>query len=252
MRNLKSNDQQKPIDSSNNMMKRPLTLDLNKKHAQSGSQLLLTTPDVEKMVIKSPELENFILNADTLQTPGQMLQTPSTAGVFPSKITQEQENYAKGFEEALNKIKTQQEGATTVTAAVVQPPVIAKPTPSMSGGGINYNESDSSNLIIQHIKEEPQQPPSPGPQQDLNPIDMESQERIKLERKRQRNRVAASKCRKRKLERISKLEERVKVLKVENHELGSVLVNLKQHVFDLKQQVIEHHQNYGCKITLKN
>lgn len=248
MRNLRGSDQQKPIDNSNNMMKRPLTLDLNKKvHSGGGSQLLLTTPDVEKMVIKSPELENFILNADTLQTPGQMLQTPSTSAVFPPKITLEQENYAKGFEDALNKIKTQQEG----TVLPIQ--TLPKPTPSMSGGGINYSESDSSNLIVQQIKEEPQQPPSPPqPQDHLNPIDMESQERIKLERKRQRNRVAASKCRKRKLERISKLEDRVKILKVENHELGAVLVNLKQHVFDLKQQVVEHHQNYGCKITLKN
>lgn len=69
----------------------------------------------------------------------------------------------------------------------------------MSGGGINYSESDNSNLILQQIKEEPQVAPASPPQQQLNPIDMESQERIKLERKRQRNRVAASKCRKRKL-----------------------------------------------------
>lgn len=71
----------------------------------------------------------------------------------------------------------------------------------MSGGGINYSESDNSNLILQQIKEEPQAAPASPPQQ-LNPIDMESQERIKLERKRQRNRVAASKCRKRKLGNI--------------------------------------------------
>merc|ERR1712117_280317 len=37
----------------------------------------------------------------------------------------------------------------------------------------------------------------------MSPIDMETQEKIKLDRKRQRNRLAASKCRKRKLERIS-------------------------------------------------
>lgn len=67
----------------------------------------------------------------------------------------------------------------------------------MSGGGITYADSENTNLLMQ-IKEEPQtmQPDSP---QSMNPIDMESQERIKLERKRQRNRVAASKCRKRKL-----------------------------------------------------
>lgn len=119
----------------------------------------------------------------------------------------------------------------------------------MSGGGITgYSEAENANLLLHQIKEEP----APvSPQQQLNPIDMETQEKIKLERKRQRNRVAASKCRRRKLERISKLEDRVKILKVENHELGSVLLNMKNHVFELKQQVIQHH-NAGCHITIKN
>lgn len=77
---------------------------------------------------------------------------------------------------------------------------------------------------------------------------METQEKIKLERKRQRNRVAASKCRKRKLERISKLEEKVKILKGENTDLGSIVKNLKEHVAQLKQQVIEHIES-GCSIN---
>jgi transcription factor AP-1 len=69
---------------------------------------------------------------------------------------------------------------------------------TMSGGGITYADAENANLLMQ-IKEEPQahtiNPSSP----QMSPIDMESQEKIKLERKRQRNRVAASKCRKRKL-----------------------------------------------------
>lgn len=81
----------------------------------------------------------------------------------------------------------------------------------------------------------------------MSPIDMESQEKIKLERKRQRNRVAASKCRKRKLERISKLEDKVKMLKGENIELSGVIKTLKEHVINLKQKVIEH-INSGCNI----
>lgn len=73
---------------------------------------------------------------------------------------------------------------------------------TMSGGGITYADAENAHLLMQ-IKEEPQalalQPSSP----QMSPIDMESQERIKLERKRQRNRVAASKCRKRKLGELS-------------------------------------------------
>merc|ERR1712024_161805 len=77
----------------------------------------------------------------------------------------------------------------------------------------------------------------------MGPIDMKSQEKIKLERKRQRNRLAASKCRKRKLERISHLELKVRDLKGENAELANVVKKLKDSVYGLKQEVLEHHNN---------
>lgn len=85
----------------------------------------------------------------------------------------------------------------------------------------------------------------------MSPIDMEDQERIKLERKRQRNRIAASKCRKRKLERIARLEDKVRVLKNDNSELAMVVVKLRQQVCSLKEQVMEH-INCGCQIMLNN
>merc|ERR1711976_881414 len=72
-----------------------------------------------------------------------------------------------------------------------------------------------------------------------------SKKKIKLERKRMRNRLAASKCRKRKLERISQLELKVKDLKGENSELYNVVKKLKQSVANLKQEVIDH-CNSGC------
>merc|ERR1712066_911589 len=83
----------------------------------------------------------------------------------------------------------------------------------------------------------------------MNPINMVSQEKIKLERKRQRNRLAASKCRKRKLERISHLELKVRDLKGENAELANVVKKLKDSVYGLKQEVLEHHNN-GCLISM--
>jgi transcription factor AP-1 len=103
----------------------------------------------------------------------------------------------------------------------------------------------SPGLLGIRIKDEPQTVPSHSP--PMSPINMESQERIKLERKRQRNRVAASKCRRRKLERISRLEDKVKNLKGENSELSTVLNRLKEHVCQLKEQVMEH-VNSGCQI----
>merc|ERR1719219_372643 len=83
----------------------------------------------------------------------------------------------------------------------------------------------------------------------ISPIDMESQEVIKLERKRLRNRLAATKCRKRKLERISNLDEKVSDLKAENGELMGIVKRLKESVCNLKQEVMEHVQ-HGCQMTM--
>lgn len=247
MRSTKDNSGQQQQKSNNeNIMKRPLTLDLNKKAFGGNNEPpILSTPDVNKFKLESPELENYLLNGDTLQTPS--LQTPTPSGIFPApvnnNVTMEQENYAKGFEDALKNLHNNDVKTKTTSAMPT-----AATTGGMSGGGITTFAQDESNLMLQ-IKEEPQQIPVDS-ENLMNPIDMASQETIKLERKRQRNRVAASKCRKRKLERISKLEDRVKILKVENGELGSVLTNLRQHVFELKEQIISHH-NSGCHIAMK-
>lgn len=80
MRNLSNKDSDRDPKSSDNMMKRPLTLDLNKKIVNNNNgPPILSTPDVNLCKLGSPELENFILNTDTLQTPSQ---TPS--GIFPT------------------------------------------------------------------------------------------------------------------------------------------------------------------------
>ncbi|ETE59035.1 Transcription factor jun-D, partial [Ophiophagus hannah] len=76
---------------------------------------------------------------------------------------------------------------------------------------------------------------------------MDTQERIKAERKRLRNRIAASKCRRRKLERISRLEEKVKSLKNQNTELASTANLLREQVAQLKQKVLSH-VNSGCQL----
>ena len=71
------------------------------------------------------------------------------------------------------------------------------------------------------------------------PIDMKDQERIKLERKRLRNRIAATKCRRKKLERISTLEERVSHLKGENNELSTMVSKLRQQVSSLVERQLQ-------------
>ncbi|XP_029141558.1 transcription factor AP-1-like [Protobothrops mucrosquamatus] len=89
---------------------------------------------------------------------------------------------------------------------------------------------------------------SPPPPSSLSPLDAESQERLKAERKRLRNRIAASKCRRRKLERIARLEEKVKALKGQNAELAATASLLRVQVTQLQGRV-RSHLSSGCHIN---
>ncbi|KAH8401328.1 hypothetical protein KR009_004623 [Drosophila setifemur] len=221
--------------STPNPNKRPGFLDLNNKGAKNKriiAPLVINSPDLQAKTLNTPDLEKILLS-------NTLIQTPQPGKVFPTKVgpvTVEQEAFGKGFEEALQNLHTNS------TAFPPGNPVPANNTNAtmtavnngISGGTFTYANNLEGFSVI---KDEPQNPVgSPN----VSPIDMETQEKIKLERKRQRNRVAASKCRKRKLERISKLEDRVKILKGDNVDLGSIVKSLKDHVAQLKQQVMEH------------
>ncbi|XP_045408600.1 transcription factor jun-D [Lemur catta] len=130
-------------------------------------------------------------------------------------------------------------GAATVAFATEPVPFPPPPPP----GGLGPPR-------LATLKDEPQTVPDVpnfGESPPLSPIDMDTQERIKAERKRLRNRIAASKCRKRKLERISRLEEKVKTLKSQNTELASTASLLREQVAQLKQKVLSH-VNSGCQL----
>ncbi|KAM3836117.1 transcription factor JunB-like [Diretmus argenteus] len=119
------------------------------------------------------------------------------------------------------------------------------PFPHLPGSGLHPQR-----LVA--LKEEPQTVPdllSSDGSPPMSPIDMENQERIKAERKRLRNRLAATKCRKRKLERIARLEEKVKVLKTDNAGLSSTASVLRDQVAQLKQRVLTHVSS-GCQLML--
>ncbi|KAJ8684267.1 hypothetical protein QAD02_020059 [Eretmocerus hayati] len=210
---------------------------------------LLNSPG-DLLKINSPEFEKLLI----AQQDGGIvttMPTPTSQIYFGEKIvTEEQEQYARGFVEALNELHhsdSSQEpssihggGSNSTTYTNLEPPLHVGDSPVHLPG--HYG-------LLHHVKDEPQTVPSvsssPGP---MSPIDMESQEKIKLERKRQRNRVAASKCRRRKLERISRLEDKVKLLKGENSDLSQVVNRLREHVARLKEQVIDH-MHSGCQIS---
>ncbi|XP_049787945.1 transcription factor Jun [Schistocerca cancellata] len=262
-----------------NHLKRSLTLDLNSVRSVSnakrprfnasvtngmvGGPPVLSSPDLNLLKIGSPELEKLIIAQSGLVTTAPT-PTPSQI-LFPPTVTEEQEMYARGFVDALNELHTSDSSQMSAGLDV----------PVTSSNGVTYTTLEShagggGGHVIQQttfprlssygvvmsppevvVKDEPQTVPSLGSSPPLSPINMECQEKIKLERKRQRNRIAASKCRRRKLERISRLEEKVKQLKGENSELGSVVHKLKEQVCHLKEQVMDHVHS-GCQIMVSS
>ncbi|XP_064476821.1 transcription factor Jun-like [Ornithodoros turicata] len=215
--------------------KRSMTLDLESGGGASSEKKsryssLLTSPDLNMLQLASPELERLIIahNGFVTTTP-----TPTqTQMLFSGRnATEEQENYARGFVDALAQLHNGGVGPD-----------------SESGSASNDSSIASSSMLV---KDEPQTVPSLGATPPLSPIDMRDQERIKLERKRLRNRIAASKCRKRKLERISRLEDKVAGLKAENSNLASVVGQLRDQVCRLKQEVMQHVKQ-GCQIMVSN
>ncbi|KAK7790407.1 hypothetical protein R5R35_010759 [Gryllus longicercus] len=265
------------LTSDVNQLKRSMTLDLNqarivkrpKYNAAVTGAPVLSSPDLNKLKLGSPELEKFIF----AQQSGIMTPTP-TQILFPRTVTEEQEIYARGFVDALNELHTNESsqlssgglqpveagpgGAPGAGAAPSTAVTYTTLEPHASVGGAVISQASSfpaSYSLLQQpeqavvVKDEPQTVPSLGSTPPLSPINMECQEKIKLERKRQRNRIAASKCRRRKLERISRLEDKVKLLKGENSELGSVVHKLKEQVCQLKEQVMDHVHS-GCQIMM--
>merc|ERR1712018_1122378 len=207
-------------------------------------------------ILTSPDVENFLRKNPTLETP-----TPSALGyMYPTSVTEEQKNYVKGFEVALQNMqanaKNEQhqqsaaietiERATAAHRAMKISEVSPRPSSSASGSmdsselrikeeiDDDLEDDDDEDFSEEEEEIHPKKKGGRGRKVNVNPIDMVSQKKIKLERKRQRNRLAASKCRKRKLERISQLELKVKDLKGENSELANVVKKLKESVFSLK------------------
>lgn len=85
--------------------------------------------------------------------------------------------------------------------------------------------------------------------QRVVPADIKTQEQMKVERKKARNRIAASKCRLRRLQRESDLQGKVRILKEHNQELNNEVTGLKMQINNLKKALV-HHMKGGCQVNL--
>ncbi|KAF7644827.1 hypothetical protein LDENG_00215200 [Lucifuga dentata] len=245
------------------MMKKDINLSLAddselKPHLRDAESIL-SSPDLGLLKLASPELERLIIQSngmefaegfvkalEDLHKQNQLNGTGQTnssldlgPNIAPVTVHPELPVYTN-----LNSYGSGPLG-TTVNYSTDTVPF--PPPPSHHLGGAPPQSELSR---VQPLKEEPQTVPdvqSFGESPPLSPIDMGTQERIKAERKRLRNRIAASKCRKRKLERISRLEDKVKTLKTQNTDLASTASLLREQVAQLKHKVLTH-VNSGCQL----
>ena len=84
---------------------------------------------------------------------------------------------------------------------------------------------------------------------EIVPADMNMQEVMKTDRKKARNRIAASKCRQRRLQRESDLNVKVQILRDHNVELNSEVNGLREQIMNLKRALQKHIQS-GCQVSL--
>ncbi|XP_039398754.1 LOW QUALITY PROTEIN: transcription factor jun-D-like [Mauremys reevesii] len=211
---------------------------------------------------------------------------PPAAGPFlyRQQVTQEQEGFADGFVKALADLQAEPAAGGAAPGALparrrparrlhhprqLQPGRAAQPRgrrllrrpagpalprPRPAGAGQRPPPAPGAARALEEPQTVPEAPPqgeagssAPTPP-SLSPLDAESQERLKAERKRLRNRIAASKCRRRKLERIARLEEKVKALKGQNAELAATASLLRAQVTQLQGRV-RSHLSSGCHIS---
>ncbi|KAH6941114.1 hypothetical protein HPB50_013815 [Hyalomma asiaticum] len=233
--------------------KRSMTLDLNSddrpEHSRKQGLFMspLKSPELNMLQLASPELELFIAPLSKLVS----LPTLTPTALFSPTGPEEQEQYACGIVEAFAQRHREQQPATRSPQRL--PPRDTTPASGMIG-------SDSSNdsatplspskpsTMGADMKDETSEALPRDASPSSAPVDMRNPERAKLEERRLRNRIAASKCRQRKLDRISQLEEEVRALRAENSELRSAANYFRVHFLRAGQELMRLAKN-DCQPT---
>ncbi len=125
-------------------------------------------------------------------------------------------------------------------------------------GKIKYIESSTSEKLLNNNKPAVQQrrdtdnsttsSTSNLDSTSFSPIDLENQEVLKIEKKRERNREAARKCRTRKLEKIAALEQEVQRLTESNEMERMKTSSLREEVNKIRKKLEEHQKMNQCDL----
>jgi transcription factor AP-1 len=85
---------------------------------------------------------------------------------------------------------------------------------------------------------------------NFSPINLSDQEALKLEKKRERNREAARKCRTRKLEKIEQLQQKVQELTDTNKQERAKNMALSEELNKIRQKLENHQKLNNCDLNM--
>jgi hypothetical protein len=144
---------------------------------------------------------------------------PQQPGMIPIKSEPNNNGYGNGIGHSLQ--------GSAATGMCQPPPQNLSCAPSTSSHQMATYQSHLSN--------------------NLQELELNEQERRKLERKRARNRMAASKCRQRKIERISQLEGEVQQERQRYQSLQNS-INSMEKTISMLQSELQRHKHSGCAL----
>lgn len=248
-----------------------------------------TSAHIDGSKVASPDLEAFLLYASAgggseLECGADNASSTPTQILFPKSVTAEQEAYARGFVDALEELHRRQgvpavagpaqsvvstQSSTSSSADNVaasrrtsdvshQPQTSSSHASSVSSPGSSVGGPGDVMLSLVHVDgryrlttmdDGVQTVPRLSCLTPPSSPDVDAVQLVRVDRKRERNRLAAQKCRSRKLEQIAVLESRCAVLRDENSVLSRTAKQLAEQVSRLRHSLAEHTAGSQCVIN---
>jgi len=221
---------------------RPSTLPINQQRANNPS--LFTPNDYNKLLLSTPEIDDRLrgyttpdlINALTTQTANDGQASPGAKildEIFPTHMNNDNRPILPPTN-PYNPVDRRNSQISLGSRSI---------SSSMNDNESSNSASSPSPTSTHRVKDELQYVPSVG----TNPHD--PKDVVRKEKKRERNRQAAQKCRTRKLTRIAELQKRVNELQGKNKDLTGIAECLQSDIVRLEKQLQDHHTQ-GC--TLMN
>ena len=166
--------------------------------------------------------------------------TTTTSNQKQTRLKQTNNNKQTKSASIINRQQQQQQPivATSVTVDTYNDSITSTTTPNSSSFNSRRDTGNSSTSSSSNLDT------------SLSPINFDKQEHLKLEKKRERNREAARKCRTRKLEKIATLEIQVKNLTETNEAEKAKTDKLREDINKIRLELEQHKKIHNCDLKL--